>query len=47
MKLSPRLTHYFNPARGLTIALINLSLALSRGMAWAFACSSSLDAKLP
>ena len=36
-KLSPRLTHYFNPAKGLTIALINLSLALSRGMAWAFA----------
>ena len=36
-KLSPKLTHYFNPAKGLTIALINLSLALSRGMAWAFA----------
>jgi Family of unknown function (DUF5995) len=36
-KLSPRLKHYFNPAKGLTIALINLSLALSRGMAWAFA----------
>ena len=35
--LSPRLTHYVNLAEGLTIALTNLSLALSRGIAWAFA----------
>lgn len=36
-KLSPRMAHHFNPAKGLTIALTNLSLALSRGVAWAFA----------
>src|SRR5215207_8121360 len=36
-KLSPRLHHHFNPAKGTTIALIDLFLALSRAVAWAFA----------